>query len=104
MSCRVLQRGVEQLAMNTLVAEARARNCRRLIGRYLPTAKNAMVKDFFSQFGFLKTEEDAHKNTTWVLDASKYVPCKVHITVDAIENPTDALPTTETPHAAIASA
>src|SRR5262249_42379866 len=52
MSCRVLQRGVEQLAMNTIVDFARRRGLRRVTGRYVPTAKNGMVKDFYLRFGF----------------------------------------------------
>jgi FkbH-like protein len=57
MSCRVLGRGVEQYAMNQVVAIARAHGCESVIGTYIPTAKNGMVKDFYQQFGFDRVEE-----------------------------------------------
>src|SRR5262249_48748049 len=43
MSCRVLQRGVEHFTRNCLVEVARRERCDRLLGRYLPSPKNAMV-------------------------------------------------------------
>ena len=54
MSCRVLQRGVESFAMNNIFAYAERRGLKRVVGRYIPTAKNDMVKDFFRGFGFEK--------------------------------------------------
>ena len=53
MSCRVLQRGVEEYAMNKIFEYARQCGYERVVGRYIPTAKNVMVKDFFQRFGFL---------------------------------------------------
>ena len=46
MSCRVLQRGVEQWAMNKIFEFAGRNDYKLVVGRYLPTAKNVMVKDF----------------------------------------------------------
>ena len=43
MSCRVLGRRVEEATLDILAGLARARGCRRLIGEYRATAKNAMV-------------------------------------------------------------
>ena len=77
MSCRVLQRGVEQQAMNTIVDAARQRGARRVIGRYVPTAKNAMVKSFYRQFGFQQMAEEADGTTTFALDVAAYVPIPV---------------------------
>ena len=77
MSCRVLQRGVEQQAMNTIVDAACQRGARRVVGRYVPTPKNAMVKTFYPQFGFQQIGEDADGTTTFALDVSTYVPFPV---------------------------
>ena len=52
MSCRVLGRHVERLVFNRLVAGARAAGAKALVGRYLPTAKNGLVKDLLAGFGF----------------------------------------------------
>jgi FkbH-like protein len=52
MSCRVLGREVEKLVFNKLVEAARAAGAKAVVGRYLPTAKNALVKDLLAGFGF----------------------------------------------------
>lgn len=74
MSCRVLTRGVEEHVMNRMVAEAKARGLGLVVGEYIPTAKNAMVKEFYSRFGFRKTKEDDAGNATWVLEVASYEP------------------------------
>src|SRR5439155_906196 len=51
MSCRVLSRGVEQHVMNRVAAIAAEKGAKRLVGEYIPTAKNMMVKDFYRRFG-----------------------------------------------------
>jgi FkbH-like protein len=58
MSCRVLKRQVEEEILNELARLARARGCTRLEGIYLPTAKNEMVRDFYSRMGFSLTREN----------------------------------------------
>ncbi|MDO5117881.1 MAG: hypothetical protein Q4D34_05270, partial [Eggerthellaceae bacterium] len=68
MSCRVLKRDMECAMMDELVARCAERGITTIVGHYYPTAKNKMVKEFFDQFGFVKTEEDADGNATWVLD------------------------------------
>ena len=45
MSCRVLKRGVEQFALSRLVNFAKDNNFELITGEYLPTPKNALVKD-----------------------------------------------------------
>jgi FkbH-like protein len=52
MSCRVLKRGMEEFIVNQMAARASAGGVERLVGEYLPTAKNKMVKDLYSQMGF----------------------------------------------------
>jgi FkbH-like protein len=79
MSCRVLQRGVEQSVMNEIFAYARTRGAEVVEGSYLPTAKNAMVKEFYARFGFEKVAEDDKGNARWVLPVARYVPQAAHI-------------------------
>ena len=82
MSCRVLKRGMEDAMMDTLVAEATARGIKTIVGYYYPTAKNAMVREFYAQFGFAKTAEDADGNTTWTLDVAAYAPKHPHMKIE----------------------
>ena len=72
MSCRVLKRGMEDAMMDCLVQDAVARGVRTIVGYYYPTAKNAMVKDFYGRMGFTQTAADEAGNTTWTLDAAAY--------------------------------
>jgi FkbH-like protein len=65
MSCRVLKRGVERLLLNELVTIARTRGLRRIIGHYLPTPKNDLVKDHYRSLGFTLLTEDADGRTSW---------------------------------------
>jgi FkbH-like protein len=84
MSCRVLARGVEQCLMNRIFDEAQSRGCKCIVGEYIPTAKNGMVRDFFEQFGFEKTSSDEKGHTCWALDVSRYDPREVYIgTIEA---------------------
>jgi len=52
MSCRVLGRKVEEAILADIAARARALGARRLIGEYIPTAKNALVADLYPRLGF----------------------------------------------------
>jgi len=79
MSCRVLQRGVEQLAMNKVFEEARRSGCKRVVGRYIPTAKNGMVKDFYERFGFRREDAPEGEGVSFTLGLDEYRPREVHI-------------------------
>lgn len=74
MSCRVLKRGMEVFTLNTIAAYARERGFSRLVGEYLPTPKNGMVKDHYRQLGF---EPSGHE---WTLDLRRYQPAPCFIT------------------------
>ena len=65
MSCRVLKRDLEYAMMDELVKKCKERNIREIRGYYYPTAKNAMVKDFYSLQGFSKISEDEKGNSEW---------------------------------------
>ena len=66
MSCRVLGRKVEQMMLREIVLRARDAGIERIIGRYIPTAKNGLVKDHYGKLGFSQIgEEDGA--TVWGL-------------------------------------
>ena len=74
MSCRVLGRQVEHAAMNVLAEKARQRGIKAFLGRFIPTAKNAMVANHYESFGFLPM--GAHENgaTLWRLELDRFNP------------------------------
>lgn len=76
MSCRVLGRGVENLILNTIVANASAAGVSRIIGEYQPTAKNGMVKELYPRLGF-----SADEPCQWVLSTAEYVERPTYISV-----------------------
>ena len=55
MSCRVFGRQLEDEAMNILVEAARDRGVHTLRAAFIPTAKNAVIKDLFERLGFSRT-------------------------------------------------
>lgn len=52
MSCRVLKRGMENFTLNTMVEYAKAHGFERIVGEYIPTLKNGMVKEHYTNLGF----------------------------------------------------
>lgn len=70
MSCRVLKRGMENFTLNTLVAYAKENGFKRIIGEYLPTLKNGMVKEHYPSLGFTKLE--GADTAQFVLDVDTY--------------------------------
>lgn len=52
MSCRVLRRGLESFVLNTLVDRARRGGYATIVGEYIPTKKNELVKDHYKALGF----------------------------------------------------
>ena len=52
MSCRVLKRGMEEFIVNEIVRCAKENGFDRIIGEYIPTPKNAMVRDIYEKLGF----------------------------------------------------
>lgn len=66
MSCRVLKRGMENFMLNTLTAYAKANGFERIIGEYIPTPKNEIVKDHYQNLGFVQ------ENNLWLLPLDTY--------------------------------
>ena len=73
MSCRVLKRGMEQFVLNTIVEHAKENGYSSIVGEYLPTEKNVLVKDHYSSLGF---KEDGK---FWRLDVTEFESKECHI-------------------------
>lgn len=70
MSCRVLKRGMENFTLNTLVDYARTNGFKKIIGEYLPTLKNGMVKEHYPNLGFEAIKDS--ETSQWILNVENY--------------------------------
>ena len=82
MSCRVLQRGLEQFTLNLVAQLAMVLNCQNVVGAYIATEKNGMVCDLYSRLGFQLIEGNAG-GTTWILSMKTFSPILTHIKVES---------------------
>lgn len=77
MSCRVLKRNMEYAMLDELVKTAKQKNISTITGYYFKTAKNKMVENLYSDFGFeLINQQDGNK--IFKLNIENYCP-KNHI-------------------------
>lgn len=74
MSCRVLKRGMEEYTVNCIVRAAKENGFEKIYGEYLPTPKNAMVRDIYEQMGFTKTGDGQY-----CLNVNDYKEKKIYI-------------------------
>lgn len=81
MSCRVLKRQVEEETLNELVRVASARGCTRLVGSYLPTAKNGLVKELYTKLGFATVRTDPSGAADYELPLATYQPTPTHMQI-----------------------
>ncbi|NIF05498.1 HAD-IIIC family phosphatase [Chryseobacterium sp. Tr-659] len=73
MSCRVLKRGMEDFTLNTIVDTARINGYKYIVGEYIQTAKNEMVKDHYEKLGFKEQDQK------WLLNVEDYQSKHVYI-------------------------
>jgi FkbH-like protein len=79
MSCRVLKRGVEVFLLNYLCQVAQNRGLKNILGEYVPTAKNDLVRNHYADLGFEKVESTPEGHTIWRLSLSDYKPAACFI-------------------------
>ncbi|MBS2012637.1 MAG: HAD family hydrolase [Deltaproteobacteria bacterium] len=70
LSCRVANRGIEQTMVAYLANKARALGKKRLVGEFIPTAKNKPVADLYPKLGFVESGV-VDGVTKYVYDLSK---------------------------------
>jgi FkbH-like protein len=78
MSCRVLNRKLEETTLNCIVAAAKSAGVRSVIGQYLPTDRNEMVKEHYPRLGFERLD-DRDGGSRWGLHVASYVAPAVPI-------------------------
>lgn len=86
MSCRVLKRGMEFAMMDELIEKSKSKGIKKIVGYYYPTAKNAMVKEFYQIQGFNKISEDTVGNTKWEFHIGENYQKKQHIIVVNVDS------------------
>ncbi len=79
MSCRVLKREVEYAFLENIVSVLLKRGITELVGHYIPTEKNILVKDLLQKLSFL------YKNGEWSLNLSTYKKHQHSINVEINE-------------------
>ena len=62
MSCRVFKRDLELAMFDYLVKICKERNIKKIIGVYIPSKKNMMLKDFYSKLGFVLKIQNSDKD------------------------------------------
>jgi FkbH-like protein len=78
MSCRVLKRQVEEETLNTIVKRAKFHGCKRIVGSYIPTSKNEMVRDLYPKLGFTHLE-DRDGASLFTLNVAEFEPVPTKI-------------------------
>lgn len=73
MSCRVLKRGLEEAMLDELVDLCKEKSIKNIYGYYFPTAKNAMVKNLYSKFGFVKINENDKGDSVWKYKVADHI-------------------------------
>lgn len=66
MSCRVLKRTLENFILNHLHEAAIKLEAKRIVGEYIPTKKNVIVKNLYDELGFIQNDK------LWELDIQNY--------------------------------
>ena len=84
MSCRVLGRQVEATTLNLIAERAKAMGARRLVGEYIPTKKNGMVREHYAKLGFTTLRSDAETGSSSVLDLASFDPIETFINVERV--------------------
>jgi FkbH-like protein len=73
MSCRVLGRQVEEATLNIVVSEAKRLGVSYLVGEYLPTQKNGIVREHYRKLGFQLDHETDEGASRWRLPVEEFV-------------------------------
>ena len=71
MSCRVLKRDMEKAMLDCLVKISKEKGIEKIVGQFIPSSKNSMVKKHYEELGF-KLIENKEDLTTWELEIFEY--------------------------------
>ena len=74
LSCRVLGRTVEHAFLQYVAAQAAAAGAPALVGLFIPTKKNAQVREFYRNAGFTLVHEADDLRSEWRLPLAGFTP------------------------------
>ncbi|MFO6446935.1 HAD-IIIC family phosphatase [Erythrobacter sp. NE805] len=89
MSCRVLERRVEEAVLAVVAAAARAEGVHELVGEYLPTPKNGLVEKHFEKLGFAPAGEIGGGGTRWTLELASYAAPDLPMVIENAAQPAE---------------
>lgn len=84
LSCRILGKGIEMAFIKTIISLLAREDIKHLTASFLPTAKNAQVKEFWEKTDFSCTKENEDGSKYYSLavkDADVEIKEYYHITV-----------------------
>ena len=76
MSCRVLGRKLEIAVLNYLVSMSKKYGVKEIYGKFIPTERNIIVKNHYSNLGFKILKENKDGETDWILNLKDFKPEK----------------------------
>jgi len=68
-------------ALQDIILNAKKAGVNKLIGMYIPSPRNIVVKDHYQKLGFFKMS-GGEEVENWMLDINNYEPPKILITID----------------------
>lgn len=74
MSCRVLKRGMERFTLEQIFNTAKSLGADTIVGEFIQTAKNNLVKDHYQKLGFTNAGDGK-----WVLTVNQSIDLHTHI-------------------------
>ena len=75
LSCRIIGRTVETAILSSLLDKAKKSSVKELIGSYIPTEKNILVKDLFKNHNFSKIDGN------WIINSKSSISFPTWITL-----------------------
>ena len=66
LSCRVLGRNIEKIVLNFIFVKAKNNNIKKIIGEYIQSSRNNIVKNFYKDLNFRK-----NNSNIWEYDLSR---------------------------------
>ena len=71
MSCRVLERQIENVILNEIIKRGKKNGCKKIVGKYINSNRNNLVKDLYTKLGFTFVE-NKDLESVYELDITKY--------------------------------
>ena len=71
MSCRVFKREMEFFFFNKVVDKIKSLNLKTIVGIYIPSKKNKIVKSIYNEIGFIQ-QETSSEEQIFILDIKNY--------------------------------